>query len=113
MSIGQNISVLFTDIPAGNYMFKVSNRDTRTRCEICSKLTIKAPHQRQWLIALVFLLLNLSRNTSWDNSFNHGNLSLMSMNIVEVSILFDFSFLKYSETVSFCPSDIYLSDITL
>ena len=28
-------------IPAGNYMFKVSNRNTRKRCEICSKLTIK------------------------------------------------------------------------
>ena len=27
--------------PAGNYMFKVNNRNTRTRCEICSKLTIK------------------------------------------------------------------------
>ena len=26
--------------PAGNYMFKVNNRNTRTRCEICSKLTI-------------------------------------------------------------------------
>ena len=23
----------------GNYMFKVNNRNTRTRCEICSKLT--------------------------------------------------------------------------
>ena len=29
--------------PAGNYMFKVNNRNTRTRCEICSKLTIKIP----------------------------------------------------------------------
>ena len=28
-------------IPAGNYMFKVNNRNTRTRCQICSKLTIK------------------------------------------------------------------------
>ena len=27
-------------IPAGNYMFKVKNRNTRARCEICSKLTI-------------------------------------------------------------------------
>ena len=25
----------------GIYMFKVNNRNTRTRCEICSKLTIK------------------------------------------------------------------------
>ena len=30
-----------TRIPAGNYMFKVNSRNTRTRCEICSKLTIK------------------------------------------------------------------------
>ena len=29
--------------PASNYMFKVNNKDTRTRCEICSKLTIKTP----------------------------------------------------------------------
>ena len=28
--------------PAGNYIFKVINRSTRTRCEICSKSTIKA-----------------------------------------------------------------------
>ena len=32
-------------IPAGNYMFKVNNRNTRTRCEIYSKLTIKTPKQ--------------------------------------------------------------------
>ena len=29
--------------PVGNYMFKVKNRNPRTRCEICSKLTIKTP----------------------------------------------------------------------
>ena len=32
--------------PAGNYMFKVNNRNTRTRCEICSNLTIKPPERR-------------------------------------------------------------------
>ena len=26
---------------AGNYMFKFNSRNTRTRCEICLKLTIK------------------------------------------------------------------------
>ena len=26
-------------IPAGNYMFKVNNRNTKTRYEVCSKLT--------------------------------------------------------------------------
>ena len=28
-------------------MFKVNNKNTRTRCEICSKLTIKIPERRQ------------------------------------------------------------------
>ena len=33
--------------PAGNYMFKVNSRNTRTRCEICSKLTGNTPELRQ------------------------------------------------------------------
>ena len=36
--------VSYTD---GNYMFKVDNKNTRRRCEICSKLTIKAPERQQ------------------------------------------------------------------
>ena len=61
--------------PAGIYLFKVNNRNTRTRCEICSKLTIKTPERRHWRrsgvfivnfehishLVLVFLLLTLSR----------------------------------------------------
>ena len=61
--------------PAGNYMFKVNNGSTRTRCEICSKLTIKTPERRKWRrsgvfivnfehishLVLVFLLLTLCR----------------------------------------------------
>ena len=31
----------FNRLPAGNYMFKVNNRNTRISYEICSKLTIK------------------------------------------------------------------------
>ena len=40
--------------PPGNYMFRVNNRNTRTRCEICSKLTIKTPQQRHWRRSGVF-----------------------------------------------------------
>ena len=29
--------------PVGIYLLKVNDRNTRTRCEICSKLTIKTP----------------------------------------------------------------------
>ena len=45
--------------PAGFYMFKVNNRNTRARCEICSKLTIKTPERHQWR-HLVSLLLTLN-----------------------------------------------------
>ena len=61
--------------PVGIYMFKVNNSNTETRCEICSKLTIKTPVRRQWRrsalyivnfehishFVLVFLLLTLNR----------------------------------------------------
>ena len=36
----------FTCNPAGIYLLKVNNRNTRTRCVICSKLTIKTPERR-------------------------------------------------------------------
>ena len=56
-------------------LFKFSNRNTRTRCEICSKLTIKTLEQCHWCrsgvfivnfehilhLGLVFLLLTLNR----------------------------------------------------
>ena len=34
--------------PTGIYQHKVINRNTRARCEICSKLTIKTPERRHW-----------------------------------------------------------------
>ena len=42
--------------PAGNYMFKVNNRNTGRRCVICSKLTLKTTERRHW--HLPFSLFN-------------------------------------------------------
>ena len=36
------------NVPVGIYMFKVNKRNTRIRCEICSKSTIKTPERRNW-----------------------------------------------------------------
>ena len=56
-------------IPANIYLFKFSNRDTRKKCEVCSKLTIKTPerrHGRRFGVSVVNfehisrLMLNLS-----------------------------------------------------
>ena len=62
-------------IPAGIYLFTVNNRNFKTMCEICSKLTIKTPERRHWRcsgtfiinfnhishIVLVFLLLTVNK----------------------------------------------------
>ena len=37
-------------------MFKVTNEDTRTLCEIYSKLTIKTPERRQLSLSGVFIV---------------------------------------------------------
>ena len=66
---------LITQFPAGNYMFKVNNRNTRMRCGICSMLTVKIPERCHWHcsgvlidnfehishLIPVFLFLTLSR----------------------------------------------------
>ena len=60
--------------PSDIYLLKVNNRNTRPRCEICSKLTIKTRERRHWSrygvfiinfedishLTLVFLLLTLN-----------------------------------------------------
>ena len=57
------------NFPAGIYVLKASNRNTRTRCKICSKLTIKIPERRLASfnfkhishLVIVFPLLTLSK----------------------------------------------------
>ena len=71
--------------PAGIYMFKVNNKNTRTSREIYSKLTTKTPARHHWRrsgvfivnfehishLVLVFLLLTLSRSTFLDPIQSH------------------------------------------
>ena len=42
--------------PAGIYVLNVNNRNTRTRCEKCSKLTIKTPERSPWRQSDVFIV---------------------------------------------------------
>ena len=70
----QTINIVFNWCPGGNYLFKVNNRNTRTRSKTCLKLTIKSPEQHYWRrsgaffvnfkhiwhLFLVFLLLTLN-----------------------------------------------------
>ena len=62
--------------PAGNYMFKVNHRNTRTRCEICSKLTIKTPERRHRHFFEVIEVFSRCFNISWQQQRSRveGNL---------------------------------------
>ena len=71
LKIGHSFFENLNTFVAGNYMFKVNNNNTRTRCEIYSKLTIKTPDifspvfivnfEHISHLVLMLLLLTLSR----------------------------------------------------
>ena len=62
---------IFCAVNLAKYTLGNYNRNTRTRCETCSKLTLKTPERRSGVfivnfkyishLVLVFLLLTLSR----------------------------------------------------
>ena len=52
------ISVL-RSYPANIYLLKVNNRNIRTWCEICSKLTIKTPERHHVVLLSLLLTLNI------------------------------------------------------
>ena len=43
--------------PAGNYIFRVNNRNTRRRCGICPKITMKTPERRNWRRSGFFIVI--------------------------------------------------------
>ena len=47
-SVNQSVRKNAITNPVGIYMLKVNNRNTRARCEICSKLTMKTQERCQW-----------------------------------------------------------------
>ena len=59
------VNTIFS-FPANIYLFKVNNRNTRKRCEICSKLTIATPEQHVSSFSIVdFGKVNISWLTSY------------------------------------------------
>ena len=78
--IGENLVNCFSNNEMKlntNKMFKVNNRNTRTRCEICSKLTIKIPERRHWQV-----------DAGW-NTTKTGDLHINSLSEKLLGITFD------------------------
>ena len=70
--------------PAGNYLFKVTNRNTRPRCKICSKLTIDT---RTMSIAAASCLMS-------------SDIILMSLLIFSVTLLLTNKMSQHLKVVS-------------
>ena len=49
------ITIFVRPFSPGIYLLKVNNRNSRTSCETCTKLTIKTPERRQWRRSGVFI----------------------------------------------------------
>ena len=57
VSLLSTLNILIRNINLANiYLFKVNNRNSTKRCEICSKLTIKIPKRRQRCCSGIFIV---------------------------------------------------------
>lgn len=67
-----------SNYPANKYLLKVNHRNSRTMCEICSKLINTPEGSRYWRRSGVFIFANFEQN-SHDSSifivdFEHANI---------------------------------------
>ena len=82
--------------PSYHYLFNVNNRKYRKSCELCSKLTIKAPERRHWHRSGVlivnfehilhhFFCISIANfeqwKFSWELSLTHWSLCTLPENI--------------------------------
>ena len=64
-------------------MLKVNNKNTRRRCEICSKLTIKIPGRRHWRRSGNFIV-NCEHISHLVIEFSLKNLVLKDSVMIEI-----------------------------
>ena len=93
---------------ASNYEFKVNNKNSRTKSEICSKLTIKTPKRRHWRRSGVFIV-NSEHISHFVLVFLSLTLTkLMSTGINEVRKQTQSEPNKASKMERFCENSIQL-----
>ena len=64
-----------------NYLFKFSNKNTEKRCDICSKLTIKSPEQRQWRGPGAFIVnFELNNAVNFKTSYQTNRINRCKIN---------------------------------
>ena len=70
--------------PSRHLIVQVNNGNTRTMCEVCSKLTIKTLERRHWHALLLFPLLTLDKYMPAGNwNFHHETISVLIRHYLE------------------------------
>ena len=77
-----------SNISANIYLFKVSNRNTWKRFEVCSKLTIETLERRHWNCSGVFLLTLTIFHTSFCVSFAYFEYVNVSWDVHTIRIVY-------------------------
>ena len=77
----EQASPIWCHCPVGICLLKVSNRNTRTRCETCSKSKIKITERHHWRRSSVLIVNFEHVNADWVVSFytsrKHQNSSVL------------------------------------
>ena len=98
-------------IPVGIYMFKVNNRNARTRCQICSKLTIKTSERRHWRRFGVFTVKACVRYFFIKFLVFHQLIAPQKLwKVFFISTKKHFSFSRYSNFCNFFSSFPHFTD---
>ena len=63
-------------VPVGIYLLKANDRNTRTRSEICSKLTLETPKRRHWLVNFEHVIVDWVIFTVSFKHIRHINLTV-------------------------------------
>ena len=84
ISVCEVLLANITTSPAGIYLLKVKNRNTRTMCEICWKLTIKTPEQRHWRRSGVFIVNFEHVIAGWEIFYGVLHFTLIKKKVISV-----------------------------
>ena len=95
-------------------MFKVNNRNTRTRCEICSKLTINIPERHHRLYHKVFQMFAICVFPEFPQNFFYTKLrnsSWLSVGKVTLNSSAEASFSSLMYVVCICKFGWIIVDV--
>ena len=105
-------------LPGNIYLFKVDIRNSRKRCEICPKKTIKTAERRHWTYFIPFSRAAIDFeqvNICWDMMELFGRALNTPQDLFAATILLKIALCDLVGIITSCfpiPGNIYLLEVT-